>query len=191
MRLFVAVELEPGIREALGGLIAELKRFPADVKWVEEENLHLTLYFLGEVAPPLLAGIKDELAQAAAGVLPFDLVLEGLGAFPGPRRPRVVWVGAAGGEMLLRLQRQVAARLDAFLKRPPDTLAFRPHITLGRVRSPRNLASLGHALVDRAPLKIGRQAVRDFSLMESRLSRAGPSYTCLHRYPLNAGPTAM
>ncbi|MCR4418785.1 MAG: RNA 2',3'-cyclic phosphodiesterase [Clostridia bacterium] len=182
MRLFAAVELLPELRQALRKLVGRLAMSQADVKWVEGENFHLTLLFLGEVDRELLPELSRALAEAARGVPAFHLRLEGLGTFPGPGRPRVIWVGADGGGELGRLQSRVVEQAGPFAERPPERTPFHPHITLGRVRSPRGLAGLKALLEEYREEKVGVQEVSGFSLVESRLYRSGPVYTTVDHF---------
>lgn len=184
MRLFVAVELAAELKQGLSALADKFMAARADVKWVEGENFHLTLYFLGEVPPDLLPRVQGALSEAGAGVPPFTLKLEGVGAFPSLARPRVIWVGARGGEELLRLQQQVAAGLTPLLAGAQDSRPFSPHITLGRVRSPRNLSALSRLLQEHGRESVGEQRVTGFSLVESQLFRSGPVYTRVAHYSL-------
>ena len=109
LRTFLAVDLGPSVRARCVSLQETLGRSGADVKWVEEENLHVTLLFLGEVDArevlPLSAAVKAVCARHA----PFTLRVEGVGCFPNPRRPRVVWAGLTeGGKELIALHDDLA-----------------------------------------------------------------------------------
>lgn len=184
MRLFVAVELEPIIKARLKELVDDLTTAGADVKWVEEDNFHLTLYFIGEVKPTLAAKVKEELAFAATGMPFFRFTLKGVGAFPNLTQPRVLWVGVSEGQELWRLHQRVSQQLNRLLGTPAPSPDFAPHVTLGRVRSPRRLPALAKLLDEHREEYFGRQEVKSFSLMESRLRREGPVYTRLSVYPL-------
>lgn len=187
LRLFVALELPGDVRRALAALVERLASTGADVKWVEEENFHLTLKFLGEVEPVRLAPLGEALSRAAAQMAPFRFTAAGTGAFPSARRPRVIWVGVEEGKEELR---DLAGRMDralADLGFPPEERPFSAHLTLGRVRSPKGMEELVRALG--AATFEGREvAVREVVLFQSVLGRAGPVYTPLGRYPLGAAP---
>ncbi|MEE9201816.1 MAG: RNA 2',3'-cyclic phosphodiesterase, partial [Dehalococcoidia bacterium] len=97
LRLFVAVELPPEVREALAGLQGELRpRGSPGVRWVGPEGIHLTLKFLGGVPRAQVAPVEEALRGAASGQAAFSLSLGMPGFFPHPHRPRVFWVGIEG-----------------------------------------------------------------------------------------------
>lgn len=123
-----------------------------------------------------LPAVAAALGDAAAGLGAFDATVVGLGAFPSPARPRVVWAGVAeGAEHLGGLAARVE-RACAALGFPPEDRAFSPHITLGRVRVPPRAPRLGDLLAAAAREEFGRLRVARAVLMESRLSPRGPRY---------------
>jgi len=177
MRAFVAVEISEPIREALGGLIAELRRHDAPIKWVAPENLHLTLKFLGTVPDDLAPQAVEILQGCVAGVAPFRLELKGTGAFPNLGRPRVIFVGAedappAAGELARRLDKRMT-RLGVRREDRP----FRRHITVGRVRKPRPIGKVAQGLEAASDRSFGVMVARNVVLMQSELTPHGPVYT--------------
>ena len=191
LRAFIAVELPPAAREAVEGVIRDLRAKSGDaVRWVRPEGVHLTLKFLGDIDADSVPAISEALDRCAAPTAPFDLFLEGVGAFPNARRPRVVWVGLGGGlEPLLGLQQSIEGELEA-LGYARERRAFTPHLTLGRVRdriSPAQVRALSEALgvVSVAPgVKL---PVKEISLMQSDLRPSGAVYTRLHSVGLGGG----
>ena len=184
MRTFIAVELPADVRVALRGVIDRMApRWPErGVRWVKQDNMHLTLRFLGDtdaaLVPDLGAGL-DEIASVSA---PFELRLGNTGCFPKPRRPRVIWVGLEDpADRLLPLQRQVEelARTCGWEK---EKQVFRPHLTLGRVRE-RMRPPGGDWLAAPGPLAFRVEKVQ---LIESRLKPTGAEYAAL-RTALLAG----
>jgi RNA 2',3'-cyclic 3'-phosphodiesterase len=166
-------------------------RAAPDVGWVSPDNLHLTLKFLGGVEPGRLAGIEVALARVAVEARPFDLAVRGLGAFPTPSRPRVLWAGvAAGGEALGALARRVDDALAA-LGFEREARAYSPHVTLGRVRMPRRDASLAAALAAGAGTDFGHARVARLDLMRSDLSPRGARYSSLASWPIGTGHSAL
>lgn len=182
MRLFIEAELEPSALDAIwsaGQRMRNDSRFPASaVRWVRREAMHLTLRFLGEVDGDRLEPVADSLAELA-GSGRFDLRMAEFGSFGG-RRPRVVWVGFArddGYESLRRLRRGLdSALLGAGFE--SEQGAFRPHLTLGRVRrqaSSEDLAAIRLAVQAASALQIATSVER-VSLVHSSLLTDGPRY---------------
>jgi 2'-5' RNA ligase len=188
-RLFFAVELDRAVRRAAARVAAELSRAltasgRAEVSWVREENLHLTVRFLGETPAARVAPLVE--AFAVPLVTPsFELRFAGLGTFP-PRGPaRVIWLGvAAGHDQLAAVHREVEDRLG-LLGIEREERPYRAHLTLGRVRrplGPRAASIIGSA----AAAGIPASAAREVTLFESRLSPRGPTYTAVCRTALGA-----
>jgi RNA 2',3'-cyclic 3'-phosphodiesterase len=183
MRTFVAIELPAEVKRALGALQDELRAARADVSWPKPENFHLTLKFLGEVEEARVEEIRQACAEAASAARGFDLKLEGIGLMPHRRQPRVVYV-AVGGQVreLGELKREVEEQLAA-LGFEQEARPFKPHVTLGRVKSRERVRELV------ALCESGRFAAREFSvgeivLMRSELQAAGARYTPLSRAAL-------
>src|SRR5271167_2775135 len=132
-RLFVAIAIPERVRNEMVAVQRELKPLAAgDVRWTNAEQLHLTLKFLGKVPASSIEAVKQALAEACAGVAPFQLRAEGIGCFPNERQPRVVWTGfGGGGHELAALQMRVAQRLAPFVEKP-GAEKFLAHATLGR-----------------------------------------------------------
>jgi len=180
LRAFVAVALDDPARVALAEIIASLRRGPGggDVRWVRPENLHVTLCFLGNAAPARLAELATGLRAAAAGLHPFALRLGAVALFPSPRRPRVVSCEVGPVAPLAQLARTVhaaASRCGFAL----EERAFRPHLTLGRVRQRKRISVT--ASVTPPPHAV---PVDEIVLYRSRLGPTGAQYTPLERIAL-------
>lgn len=196
LRTFVAIFPPPAVAEAVDVALAPL-RAPGDgIAWVRPQNLHFTLRFLGPLAPADVAAAAGALADAAQapGVAPVPVRLGGPGVFPGPARPRVLWLGAAeGAAALVHLAAAVETALDrerfARAERP-----FTPHLTLGRVREAgRGGATLEavRAVVARflaAPFPDPAFTVGEIALVTSRLAAGGSRYEPIARAALGGRP---
>jgi 2'-5' RNA ligase len=183
IRSFVAVEVPEASRGALDQILAGL-RGTGDVRWVTRDQYHLTLKFMGNASHAQLEAVAGELATIAKIRLQFMLELSGLGGFPRLERPRVVWLGvSAGAAELVELAGAVDASCatSGFAR---EGRPFRPHLTLGRVRSPRDLAALAARL--RSPEASGLDPflVRELLLVESDLRPGGAVYSVRGRFPL-------
>jgi len=135
IRCFIAIELPPEIRAQLGILEARLKTGRNSfAKWVNPENIHLTLKFLGNVSSTKVPEVIEATSTASEGKSPFNLQLGSLGAFPNWQRPRVVWVGMGGDTAKLASLQQDLETALAPLGFPPESRSFSPHLTLARIR---------------------------------------------------------
>ena len=155
-----------------------------NASWVSQSNLHLSMKFFGEQPDTVPAELTTLLTSVGAAHQPLDLRLSGLGAFPNLRAPRVVWMGVQQDPRLELVHHDVEAACAAS-GYTLDARAFRPHITLARVRGALPLASArALALAARAVVYKGVQQVHALSLFESRLGPGGPSYRKVASIPL-------
>ena|SRR5438132_1342182 len=185
LRTFIAIPLESSIRDRLLALQSQLAEPAPDVKWVEAENLHLTLLFLGEVEDREIHSVCRVVSQACALQPAFPMSIEKAGSFGNPRRPRTLWVGVGAGAA------EVCALHDA-LESPllelgcyrREERAYAPHLTIGRVRSDRPNDALAKLLARHATWQGGQMTVREVHVMSSELERDGPRYTVLSRAKL-------
>ena len=180
MRLFVALNLPPPVREALWKATAPLRDLDLPVKWVRGEAVHLTLKFLGDVADEREPELAAALTSAAAGASTLSLALGGFGVFPDFRRPRVVWVGIAPEPGLEILQHRVEQEF-APLGFPSEARPFRPHVTLGRAARdarPPAFTGLEEALSRLAFAETALVSALD--LMQSTLQSGGAVYHVTH-----------
>jgi RNA 2',3'-cyclic 3'-phosphodiesterase len=189
MRCFVAVDLSDEAREAIAAAQARLRATAprAEVGWIDPAKMHLTLEFLGEVAEQQRGGIEGALADVAARHAPFALTAGGAGTFPGPSRPRVLWVGLAAGLREIGLLAADVERACAPLGFPPEGRPFRGHVTLGRVRNPRGVGRVVRALRELDGATFGTWTVREVVLYRSHLGGSRPArYEALARFPLGS-----
>ncbi|MGE0132943.1 MAG: RNA 2',3'-cyclic phosphodiesterase [Blastocatellales bacterium] len=178
MRTFIAIEIPSEIKSALAALQTELRRAGADVNWMKPESLHLTLNFLGEVDERLIKEIEKVCVDTASEFQPFTLKLSGTGVFPNSRQPRVLWAGLSGEvEKTVEIRKRLDEQLAPFgFER--DEKEFRPHLTIGRVKSNRKTREL-IALADLSELPALPFEVSEIVVMRSELHPAGARYTCL------------
>jgi 2'-5' RNA ligase len=187
-RLFVALEPPEPVRRRIAGVAGALRRgagaAASEVRWVSEENLHLTLQFLGAVPEERVEAVEKAVASAAAGARPLSLEVKGAGGFPNARRPRVVWLGLSGDVAALEgLVADLGRRLTP-LGFAPEARPFSAHLTLGRARDARGAPGLGGALAAAAQDEGIAWRAADLVLFESHLSPRGPRYEAVQRAPL-------
>ena len=182
IRSFIAIELPDEIRQKLGELENRLKSGgQRQVRWVNPNSIHLTLKFLGDIAPDRVGEITGAMEESAKGIPSFVLEVNGAGVFPNPKRARVAWVGLSGEvDKLLKLQKNLETGLEP-LGFAAEARDFTPHLTIARVNdgaSHEERQRFGE-LVTGTKFQAGSISVDDVSLMRSRLTKAGAIYSRL------------
>lgn len=183
MRAFIAIDLDPGLKAAVGDLLRALEATRADVRWTGPGGFHLTLKFLGQIDDAKADRVKAVLKGAASRHKSFGLRLAGTGAFPSERGPRVLWAGIEAGPELAALQGDLEKELEAegF---PREDRAFKPHLTLGRVKGRDRLDKAMTELAKRGGDDFGGMTVVKVALFESRLRPEGAEYRIIDEAPL-------
>jgi RNA 2',3'-cyclic 3'-phosphodiesterase len=176
IRLFVALEIPREVRERL----AALQGGVPGARWSSDEQMHLTLRFIGEVDENVAHDIDDALAAIRAPS--FVLELAGVGEFGG-KKPRAIWAGVRANDALLHLQKKVETALQR-IGLPPEERKFSPHVTLARMRAaPRE--KVVQFLTHHALFASGPFAVEQFVLFSSHLGSGGSVYHQERVYPLS------
>jgi 2'-5' RNA ligase len=149
----------------------------AHLKQVKPQNIHLTVRFLGDISPPMVDAIYEEMKQIP--FTPFTIELRGLGAFPKLSYPRVVWAGIRkGADKLTDVFEQLEPRLRG-LGFKPDNKGFSPHLTIARVKTGRNKAQLIKLIQELEDYEFGAVKAECLRLKKSVLTPQGPIYTTL------------
>jgi len=185
MRVFIAIDIDEQIRKALGGLQNELQSKvdikKSDVKWVNPDNMHLTLKFLGEIKDVQTVDVCNITKEVAGRHESFELDVETVGHFGG-RSARVLWVGTGqSSENLLQLQSDLEQQL-ASAGWPKETRKFSGHLTLCRVRNSKAGVKLAQMTEGYRDFKLGTISADSVSVYQSQLTSKGPIYTVLGNY---------
>lgn len=200
MRLFIALDIDAGIRERLAHFRADLKPLVPSARWVGADTFHVTLKFIGETLASRLDAVRAALAPIKAA--PLDISFRGSGFFPNPRSARVFWVGIDGGPPLVALAAQVDSALSA-IGIPREERPFSPHLTLARASDRSNprgasgrpgpmrsdhpnsvFAPVQQRLAQMSTPEFGAMTASEFFLFESKLSPTGAQYTKLCSFRL-------
>ena len=187
MRLFIALNLPKKDRDKIHRAARPMREGDLPVRWIDPENFHITLKFLGQVRQDRLEGVQSAIARVADSTPPFKTTMGGFGAFPTIRRPRVIWLGVNATPELRCLKQDLEWALgDHGFE--PETRAFHPHLTLGRAEASdgagafRGLDELAAGLRFKGVLQ-----VRSVDLMRSHLSRDGARYSVVSSARLGSG----
>jgi len=178
IRCFIAVEVnDPTIVEKILNVQSKIENAGADIKFVEPHNLHLTLWFLGEITEQKLRQVMDVVKKVKFSKS--SIKLKGLGYFPGGGRINVIWVGVEDPTDTLRsIHLQLVKLLEPIGFRPEER-EFTPHLTIGRVKSVKDKTKLLSLIKDLAYLDFGVQSVDKLFLKRSVLTPKGPIYSNL------------
>ena len=184
-RVFCAVEFPAEVRTQLQDHVRGLRDGVPDVaaSWTRVENIHLTLKFFGNVAVKRLSDISAAATRAAERYDPFEIEISGTGVFPKASRPQVLWIGVKDQSgKLLGLQKELEDEFAA-LGFEKENRAFKPHLTIARMRRPEGARQLAeaHLATDFAPQTL---QVSELIIFRSELSSKGSEYTALSRHQL-------
>lgn len=182
-RLFAAIKIEPdesfsdiyyNLRQVLGFHI---------IKWVEPQNIHVTLRFFGEIPVDEIPLITEALQNSAQGITPFDLEIAKTGIFGSYYNPRVVWFGIEENPTLNKLYSQLNRNLEeaGFMS---DKQNFVPHLTVGRVKEIRDKNHFQEIIARFKDLNFQKQRIASFELYESILKKEGPEYVVIEQFKL-------
>lgn len=184
-RLFAAIKITPD--EALSSLYYKLKidLKTEKIKWVDLQNLHITLKFFGETDEDRIPEVSSHLNQVASEYSSFDLRLSGLGIFGSAYKPRVIWAGIEENNTLKELGLSVLNEMDK-IGYKLDRQNFVPHLTLARIKFIDNKARLSGIIHTHMNTYINSETITSFHLYESVLHKTGPEYFKLESF--NLGP---
>jgi 2'-5' RNA ligase len=179
MRLFIALNLPKKERQRIHRATRPLREEELPVRWVDLDNFHLTLKFLGEVRPEGIEGITDVIGRVASSTSVFSVDFGGFGAFPTIRKPRVIWLGVDASAELRCLKQDIEWGLsEAGFE--AETRAFHPHLTLGRADSTFGAGAFRGLDGFVADMSFeGQLKVRSIDLMQSTPSKEGPAYSVI------------
>lgn len=191
IRTFIALELSQSLRDRIDVLQRRLEPEvpPRSVRWVPPRNIHVTLFFIGDMMPSRLPAVRGALNAVAKALPSVTFKVKGLGAFPNVRKPRVVWVGIEHSRNLVVLHSAVNEAMGN-IGFKPETRPFSPHLTIARVgrrvkaETARGLGKVvGQAKHD--PGVLGSVTAQEIVLYQSTLKPTGAEYTALNKFPFS------
>lgn len=177
-RAFIAVEIDGRARQKISELISNLKKSGADAKWITENQMHLTLKFLGNISEEDIQKISDALSGVSNNFNSFMINFSRIGAFPNLDHPAVLWLGVdKGADYLKTLAGEIENALEksGFAR---EAREFQPHLTLARIKSPKNMPELAR-LARKTDFISGDVQINKLVLFKSRLSPKGAIYTII------------
>ncbi|NQU04879.1 MAG: RNA 2',3'-cyclic phosphodiesterase [Calditrichaeota bacterium] len=187
VRTFIAIETPESAKQTIRLIQNELSGvLYAKVTWAKAAGFHLTLKFLGDIKKSQILEISDCLKSCVNAMHPFEVVSTVCGAFPGMKRPRVLWVGVDGGQQLMQLQYDIRNSLES-IGFDPDRKEYHPHLTVGRVKSIQSNSTLPELFKDMMFPQIVWVA-NDVRLMSSILKSGGAEYKVIEKFKFSDSP---
>jgi 2'-5' RNA ligase len=181
LRCFVAVEASPEVRGRAQALVRQLKAADADVKWIEPDHMHWTLKFLGAVPERDVPEVCYTVTAALRSQEAFEFHARQTGVFPHLGRPRTLWLGGGNGTSQMVALAGVVEDALAKVGYRPESRRFEPHLTIGRVRSGRNVPALADLVRQNEEYDAGVTIVDEVVVFASDLRPTGPVYDALCR----------
>jgi 2'-5' RNA ligase len=194
-RLFIAIPLPDSIQASLEGVASRLQKGcqfshcrPA---WVEIQNIHLTLCFLGKTSPDHVRPLRDSLGHVLKNVEAVQLEIKGLGVFPHWKKPKILWAGVRDrGKKLSTLKDSIDQSMAPFGYRPEDR-EFKPHLTLARIKSFKDVRVLEQQVRSLSPCRLGSMYGDRLNLYRNLLEPTGAVYHILESFPLIPRPETV
>ncbi len=184
-RLFICHEISDRIKKEFSALRRELSQQSRGVRWVKEDAVHITLKFLGDTEMSRIPVIEQALLFAASAIEIFSVSVQNTGAFPNFKRPRVFWIGLNDKTgNAVQVQENIEQELET-VGVPRSDKPFHPHLTLGRVKNPKEAIPVTTRL-ENLVVDWGEQTIDTVTLMKSDLTPTGPLYTPLRRIALSS-----
>ena len=181
IRTFIAINLNSEIKNAISKTVEQASRIMPGIKWICDEDLHITLKFLGDVEENRIVEINDAISEALTNLPQFEISLAEIGAFPSSHRANIIWIGIdSGKDVLINL----VGSIDNCLRKlgfMPENKLFSAHITIGRVKDPSK-----HRIIEEAfsSLEVNlpcSQMVESIDIMRSKLTSTGSIYSVIKK----------
>lgn len=187
IRAFLAIDPPEEVLREIASIQDRLKEtIQGEIRWVRPEGMHLTLKFFGSISGDDIAGITRVVEEYSAAAVHLDLVIKRVGVFPDMKRPRVVWLGTEGDvEKLIDLQRKLDVGFQNLGFEREDR-PFRAHLTLGRIKTPKEVTGLAKAIEFGAVITAGCFRATSLCLFRSVLKPSGAVYTKLAEFPFRS-----
>jgi RNA 2',3'-cyclic 3'-phosphodiesterase len=182
-RLFAAIKIHPS--ETFISLLYQFKQAlrNENIKWVEPNNIHITLKFFGETEESRIEEISNQLMMVASRHTPFKFSIKGTGVFGSSHNPRVIWFGINENKALQNLSTNVLNSM-ATIGWEKDRQNFVPHLTMGRIKHVGDKNKLKELVSKNRDIDIQEENLNEFYLFESILKPQGPIYTVLKIFEL-------
>ncbi|MDO5860606.1 RNA 2',3'-cyclic phosphodiesterase [Methanobrevibacter sp.] len=182
LRAFLAIDVDEDIKAKMYKIIKEFKQIDANIKYVDLENIHLTLKFFGEIDSEGIELLSSKIESVVSNFDKFTIKIKGCGAFPNTNRIKVIWLGIDGDEVIKQLHDELDKE---FVKIGFDKdKKFSSHLTIGRMRNAKGKNKVKSTIEEFSEVEVGQMDVDRIILKKSTLTPAGPIYEDLKTFEL-------
>lgn len=182
LRAFLAIDIDEDLKAKIYRIIKEFKKIDANIKYVDLENLHLTLKFFGDIDTEGINLLSSKISEVVGNFDNFNVKIKGCGAFPNTNRIKVIWLGLEDDEIVKRLHDELDKE---FVKLGFDKdKKFSSHLTIGRMKSAKGKAKVKSTIEEFDEVEIGEMSVDKIILKKSTLTPQGPIYEDLEIFEL-------
>ena len=182
LRAFLAIDVDEDLKAKMYRIIKEFKQIDANIKYVDLENLHLTLKFFGDIDTEGIDLLSSKIESVVSHFDEFPIKIKGCGAFPNTNRIKVIWLGIEEDEIIKKLHDELDKE---FVKLGFDKdKRFSSHLTIGRMRNAKGKDKVKSAIEEFSEIEIGEMAVDRITLKKSTLTPQGPIYEDLEIFEL-------
>lgn len=184
-RIFIAIDIAGSA--SLKAMIRNFRRTLAgdSIKWVEDDNFHLTLYFLGETNIKTIDNLITDISREIENISKFSISLQGVGIFGNINNPKVLWIGIKDKSGNLKTIQGKLSKMLVNYDFPEDQQKFSPHLTLGRIRAIKDISPLKNLIEQYREVPFQELKVSKIVLHESKLTHSGPIYSTIKEFPLS------
>ncbi len=182
LRAFLAIDVDENLKAKMYKVIKQFRQIDADIKYVDLENLHLTLKFFGDIDTEGIALLSSKIAGVVSNFDNFTVKIKGCGAFPNTKRIKVIWIGIDEDEIIKKLHDELD---NEFVKLGFDKdKKFSSHLTIGRMRNAKGKEKVKSTIEELREVEIGEMTVDKIILKKSTLTPQGPIYEDLEIFEL-------
>lgn len=182
LRAFLAIDLDDGLKPKINKIIKQFKQIDAKIRYVELNNMHLTLKFFGEIGTDGLELLENKIADVVSEFKPFNIKIKGCGAFPNYSHIKVIWIGIDEDSIIKELHDNLDGE---FVKLGfGKDKNFSTHLTIGRMKSAKNKVQVRSTIGEFSDIEIGEMTVNSITLKKSTLTPSGPIYEDLKVFEL-------
>ena len=183
VRIFLAIELAEDLVPKILDVQKEFKKTNANIKYVPSENMHFTLKFFGNVDLDMIEDIINAIRKVIVNYTSFKLNIKDCGCFPNKKVIKVLWLGLEEGSPIKELQKDLDKEFKKLgFKKERN---FISHLTIGRVKSPKNKQEIRKTIEKLENIEIGQMTVSKICLKKSTLTPQGPIYEDIKVFELN------